>query len=170
MNVIFVLRLNPLFSFLSIIKYSDSSVGYKGCARSYGLQPGEGQRRMEYIIVTHSAAMVTRYLSRGRAYRCGRFFFLTLWISINTLSWLLVTVIMISLGGLLGCARTPADYRWLSSDNSILSVSAMGVVLAKRPGKATVKVTSIFDDLNFAEVKFFETVIIFYLFIQKKMH
>ncbi|XP_057530542.1 nuclear pore complex protein GP210 isoform X2 [Amaranthus tricolor] len=51
-----------------------------------------------------------------------------------------------------GCARTPADYRWLSSDNSILSVSAMGVVLAKRPGKATVKVASVFDDLNFAEV------------------
>lgn len=77
---------------------------------------------------------------------------------------------MISLGGLLGCARTPADYRWLSSDNSILSVSAMGVVLAKRPGKATVKVASVFDDLNFAEVKIFETVIIFYLFLQKKMH
>lgn len=60
---------------------------------------------------------------------------------------------MISLGGLVvGCANSPADYRWLSSENNILSVSATGVVQAKRPGKATVKVVSIFDDLNFYEV------------------
>ncbi|XP_048503398.1 nuclear pore complex protein GP210 isoform X3 [Beta vulgaris subsp. vulgaris] len=51
-----------------------------------------------------------------------------------------------------GCATTPAEYRWLSSDSSILSVSNMGVVQAKRPGKATVKVVSIFDNLNFDEV------------------
>ncbi|XP_021760201.1 nuclear pore complex protein GP210-like isoform X1 [Chenopodium quinoa] len=51
-----------------------------------------------------------------------------------------------------GCANSPADYRWLSSDNSILSVSATGVVQAKRLGKATVKAVSIFDDLNFDEV------------------
>lgn len=55
-------------------------------------------------------------------------------------------------GGLVGCATTPAEYRWLSSDSSILSVSNMGVVQAKRPGKATVKVVSIFDNLNFDEV------------------
>lgn len=51
-----------------------------------------------------------------------------------------------------GCAKTPADYRWISSDASVLSVSATGVVQAKRPGKAIVKVISIFDSLNFDEV------------------
>lgn len=51
-----------------------------------------------------------------------------------------------------GCAKTSGDYRWFSSDSSILSVSAMGVVQAKRPGKAIVKVLSVYDGLNFDEV------------------
>ncbi|KAL2939116.1 hypothetical protein RDABS01_022565 [Bienertia sinuspersici] len=50
-----------------------------------------------------------------------------------------------------GCANTPADYRWLSSDSSIVSVSATGVIQAKRPGKVAIKVVSIFDNLNFDE-------------------
>ncbi|XP_074274983.1 nuclear pore complex protein GP210 isoform X2 [Silene latifolia] len=51
-----------------------------------------------------------------------------------------------------GCAKTPFDYKWLSSDDSIVSVSVMGVVQAKRPGKASVKVVSVYDSLNFHEV------------------
>ncbi|KAH9624818.1 hypothetical protein KSS87_018134 [Heliosperma pusillum] len=51
-----------------------------------------------------------------------------------------------------GCGKTSFDYKWLSSDDSIVSVSGMGVVQAKRPGKASVKVVSIYDSLNFDEV------------------
>ncbi|KAL9246241.1 hypothetical protein vseg_019803 [Gypsophila vaccaria] len=51
-----------------------------------------------------------------------------------------------------GCAEAASDYKWLSSDDSILSVSSMGVVQAKRPGKASVKVVSVYDSLNFDEV------------------
>jgi len=62
---------------------------------------------------------------------------------------------MLSLAFIVGCAKTPADYRWVSSDANVLSVSATGVVQAKRPGKATVRVISIFDSLNFDEVPIF---------------
>ncbi|KAK9272744.1 hypothetical protein L1049_003121 [Liquidambar formosana] len=51
-----------------------------------------------------------------------------------------------------GCAKASSDYKWFSSDMAIVSVSASGVVQAKKPGKATVKVVSIFDSLNYDEV------------------
>lgn len=37
---------------------------------------------------------------------------------------------------------------------SIVSVSASGVVQAKKPGKATIKVLSVFDSCNYDEVMF----------------
>ncbi|KAH1248383.1 Nuclear pore complex protein [Glycine max] len=51
-----------------------------------------------------------------------------------------------------GCAKTVSDYKWLSSDLSTVSVSAFGVVQAKKPGKATIKVLSVYDSLNYDEV------------------
>ncbi|XP_016903284.2 nuclear pore complex protein GP210 isoform X1 [Cucumis melo] len=51
-----------------------------------------------------------------------------------------------------GCAKTSSDYKWFSSDISVVTVSASGVVQAKKSGKATVKVLSIFDSSNFDEV------------------
>ncbi|KAA8548147.1 hypothetical protein F0562_004591 [Nyssa sinensis] len=51
-----------------------------------------------------------------------------------------------------GCAKTSSDYKWFSSDMATVSVSASGVVQAKKPGKATIKVVSIFDPLNYDEV------------------
>lgn len=51
-----------------------------------------------------------------------------------------------------GCAKSSSDYRWFSSDTNIVSVSAYGVVQAKKPGKAIVKVVSFFDSLNYDEV------------------
>ncbi|XP_010528227.1 PREDICTED: nuclear pore complex protein GP210 [Tarenaya hassleriana] len=51
-----------------------------------------------------------------------------------------------------GCAKASGDFKWSSSDMSIVSVSAYGIIQAKRPGKAIVKVLSIFDSLNFDEV------------------
>ncbi|KAK4272113.1 hypothetical protein QN277_020709 [Acacia crassicarpa] len=51
-----------------------------------------------------------------------------------------------------GCAEAASDYKWLSSDASIVSVSALGVVQARRPGKATIKLLSIHDSLNYDEV------------------
>lgn len=51
-----------------------------------------------------------------------------------------------------GCAKATSDYRWFSSDTATVSVSASGVVQAKKPGKATVKVISVFDALNYDEV------------------
>ncbi|KAK3033069.1 hypothetical protein RJ639_035695 [Escallonia herrerae] len=51
-----------------------------------------------------------------------------------------------------GCAMRLSDYKWFSSDMAIVSVSASGVVQAKKPGTAIVKVTSIFDSLNYDEV------------------
>ncbi|KAG0476584.1 hypothetical protein HPP92_013425, partial [Vanilla planifolia] len=41
---------------------------------------------------------------------------------------------------------------WLSSDDSTVSVSASGLILARRPGRSTVKVVSAFDLLNYDEV------------------
>ncbi|XP_004304654.1 PREDICTED: nuclear pore membrane glycoprotein 210-like [Fragaria vesca subsp. vesca] len=51
-----------------------------------------------------------------------------------------------------GCAKASTDYKWYSSDMGIVSVSASGVVQAKKPGKATIKVLSIFDSFNYDEV------------------
>ncbi|KAJ0052503.1 hypothetical protein Pint_02808 [Pistacia integerrima] len=51
-----------------------------------------------------------------------------------------------------GCAKTSSDYKWFSSDMATISVSASGVVQAKKPGRATVKVVSIFDSFNYDEV------------------
>uniref|UniRef100_A0A1J3FQQ1 BIG2 domain-containing protein n=1 Tax=Noccaea caerulescens TaxID=107243 RepID=A0A1J3FQQ1_NOCCA len=51
-----------------------------------------------------------------------------------------------------GCAKASSDYKWFTSDMSILSVSAYGIIQAKRPGIATVKVVSAFDSQNFDEV------------------
>ncbi|KAI4366879.1 hypothetical protein MLD38_022689 [Melastoma candidum] len=51
-----------------------------------------------------------------------------------------------------GCAKAATDYKWFSSDMSILSVSTVGVIQAKKPGSATIKVQSVFDSLNYDEV------------------
>lgn len=51
-----------------------------------------------------------------------------------------------------GCAKVSSDYKWFSSDMNTVSVSAHGVVQAKKPGKATIKVVSIFDPFNYDEV------------------
>lgn len=51
-----------------------------------------------------------------------------------------------------GCAIAVNDYKWFSSDMASVSVSASGIVQAKRPGKATIKVVSIFDSFNYDEV------------------
>lgn len=45
-----------------------------------------------------------------------------------------------------------SDFRWLSSDSSTVSVTAFGVVQAIKPGKATIKVLSVYDSLNYDEV------------------
>ncbi|KAL6960548.1 hypothetical protein U1Q18_038311 [Sarracenia purpurea var. burkii] len=51
-----------------------------------------------------------------------------------------------------GCAKKSSDYKWFSSDMVTVSVSAYGVVQAKKPGKATIKVVSNFDPFNYDEV------------------
>ncbi|XP_047338499.1 nuclear pore complex protein GP210 [Impatiens glandulifera] len=51
-----------------------------------------------------------------------------------------------------GCGKVASDYKWFSSDVDIVSVSAYGVLQAKKPGKAVIKVVSIIDQLNFDEV------------------
>ncbi|KAL2529004.1 Nuclear pore complex protein [Forsythia ovata] len=51
-----------------------------------------------------------------------------------------------------GCAMSSSDYKWFSSDMAVVSVSASGIVEAKKPGKATIKVVSIFDSLNYDEM------------------
>ncbi|CAN4080170.1 unnamed protein product [Withania somnifera] len=51
-----------------------------------------------------------------------------------------------------GCAVVSGDYRWFSSDMAIVSVSAFGIVQAKRPGKVTIKAVSVFDSLNYDEI------------------
>ncbi|EPS63976.1 hypothetical protein M569_10806, partial [Genlisea aurea] len=50
-----------------------------------------------------------------------------------------------------GCGISSSDYKWISSDTTIASVSASGILQAKRPGTATLKVVSIFDPLNYDE-------------------
>ncbi|XWS40691.1 hypothetical protein CRYUN_Cryun17cG0017400 [Craigia yunnanensis] len=51
-----------------------------------------------------------------------------------------------------GCAKASSDYKWFSSDNTVVLITAYGVVQAKKPGKATVKVVSSFDSFNYDEV------------------
>ncbi|WRX20784.1 Bacterial Ig-like domain [Theobroma cacao] len=51
-----------------------------------------------------------------------------------------------------GCAKASSDYKWFSSDMTVVSITAYGVVQAKKPGKATVKVVSSFDSFNYDEV------------------
>ncbi|CAA0820165.1 Nuclear pore complex protein GP210 [Striga hermonthica] len=51
-----------------------------------------------------------------------------------------------------GCAMSSSDYKWFSSDMAALSVSASGIVQAKKPGKAIVRAVSIFDSLNYDEL------------------
>ena len=53
---------------------------------------------------------------------------------------------------ILGCAKLSSNYKWFSSDMATVSVSAYGVVQAKKPGKAIIKVVSIFDSFNYDEV------------------
>ncbi|KAI4350639.1 hypothetical protein L6164_005077 [Bauhinia variegata] len=51
-----------------------------------------------------------------------------------------------------GCAKAVSDYKWLSSDTSTVSVSASGIVQARKPGKAIIRVLSTYDSLNYDEV------------------
>lgn len=51
-----------------------------------------------------------------------------------------------------GCAKTSSDYKWFSSDTTTVSISPFGVLQAKKPGKATVRVVSVFDSSNYDEV------------------
>ncbi|XVE67869.1 hypothetical protein DITRI_Ditri09bG0022500 [Diplodiscus trichospermus] len=51
-----------------------------------------------------------------------------------------------------GCAKASSDYKWFSSDATVISVTAYGVVQAKKPGKVAVKVVSSFDSFNYDEV------------------
>ncbi|KAK9117285.1 hypothetical protein Sjap_016232 [Stephania japonica] len=51
-----------------------------------------------------------------------------------------------------GCVETASDYKWYSSDLATVFVSSSGVVQAKKPGKATIRVVSAFDSMNFDEV------------------
>jgi nuclear pore complex protein Nup210 len=44
------------------------------------------------------------------------------------------------------------DYKLYSSDESVVSVSDLRTVRAKKPGQAVIKVVSVFDFLNFDEV------------------
>lgn len=55
----------------------------------------------------------------------------------------------------IGCAKAVNDYIWLSSDTSTVSVSASGIVQAQNPGKATIRVLSAYDSLNYDEVILF---------------
>lgn len=52
----------------------------------------------------------------------------------------------------IGCAKASSDYKWFSSDTSIVYISASGILQAKKPGKATVRVVSVFDSANYDEV------------------
>jgi nuclear pore complex protein Nup210 len=51
-----------------------------------------------------------------------------------------------------GCGKMPEDYKLSSSDESVASVSDSLIVRTKRPGRAVIKVVSVFDALNFDEV------------------
>ncbi|KAL9154800.1 hypothetical protein ABFS82_10G140800 [Erythranthe guttata] len=51
-----------------------------------------------------------------------------------------------------GCAVFSSHYKWLSLDAAVVSVSASGIVRARKPGNATIRVMSIFDPLNYDEM------------------
>ncbi|ESQ51558.1 hypothetical protein EUTSA_v10017260mg [Eutrema salsugineum] len=51
-----------------------------------------------------------------------------------------------------GCANASGDYKWLSSDVTVVAVSSYGVIQAKSPGISTVKAVSTCDPLNFDEI------------------
>ncbi|KAG8634965.1 hypothetical protein MANES_17G112100v8 [Manihot esculenta] len=51
-----------------------------------------------------------------------------------------------------GCAQVSSDYKWFSSDVTVVSISASGIIQAKKPGKATIRVASICDPFNYDEV------------------
>ncbi|CAN6930889.1 unnamed protein product [Brassica oleracea] len=51
-----------------------------------------------------------------------------------------------------GCAKASSDYLWLTSDESIISLSPYGVIKAKRPGIATVMAVSTSEPQNFDEI------------------
>ncbi|KZV33401.1 hypothetical protein F511_39410 [Dorcoceras hygrometricum] len=51
-----------------------------------------------------------------------------------------------------GCAMSSSDYKWFSSDVAAVSVSASGIVQAKKPGRATIQAVSISDPLNYDEM------------------
>uniref|UniRef100_A0ACD5XVX7 Uncharacterized protein n=1 Tax=Avena sativa TaxID=4498 RepID=A0ACD5XVX7_AVESA len=51
-----------------------------------------------------------------------------------------------------GCGRTMEDYKFFSSDESIVSIYDSRTIRAKKPGQAVIKVFSAFDSLNFDEV------------------
>ncbi|XP_015576193.2 nuclear pore complex protein GP210 isoform X1 [Ricinus communis] len=68
------------------------------------------------------------------------------------LPWAPVVYQEVELSATGGCAKASSDYRWFSSDAAIVSVSASGIVQAKKPGQATVRVVSIFDPFNYDEV------------------
>ncbi|CAN1272932.1 Nuclear pore complex protein GP210 [Linum perenne] len=51
-----------------------------------------------------------------------------------------------------GCSKLSADYKWYSSDTAIVSISTSAIALAKKPGKAIMKVVSGFDSFNYDEV------------------
>lgn len=63
-------------------------------------------------------------------------------------------VFMWDLMNVTGCAKTSKDYNWFSSDMTTVSVLPSGLICARRPGKATIKVVSIFDSFNYDEVIF----------------
>ncbi|CAN7097722.1 unnamed protein product [Brassica rapa subsp. narinosa] len=51
-----------------------------------------------------------------------------------------------------GCAKASSDYLWLTSDESIISLSPNGVIKAKKPGVATVIAVSTSEPHNFDEI------------------
>ncbi|KAK3132641.1 hypothetical protein QOZ80_6AG0525560 [Eleusine coracana subsp. coracana] len=51
-----------------------------------------------------------------------------------------------------GCGEMPDDYRLFSSDDHVASVSDSRIVRAKKPGRAVIRVVSVFDFLNFDEI------------------
>lgn len=51
-----------------------------------------------------------------------------------------------------GCAKGLKDYSWFSSNQLVVSVSTSGIIQANHPGRTVIKVCSIFDITNYAEV------------------
>ncbi|KAF8692700.1 hypothetical protein HU200_039534 [Digitaria exilis] len=51
-----------------------------------------------------------------------------------------------------GCGKTLDDYKLISSDEDVASVSDSRIVHAKKPGQAVIRVVSAFDFLNFDEI------------------